>query len=557
MHREAAHFVAPPPGSRALNSTRVTSRAYLLRVLVLAGTYFALAKAGLHVASVGHSVTLVWPPTGLALAALLLGSRRLWPGVALGAFLANATTAGVSPLTAAVIAAGNTLEAVVGATLVQRVSFRPQLDEARDVLRFAFFGAALSTVVSATFGALGLYGAGIIARGALLPTWRIWWVGDAMGALVVAPALLTWGSRAGDRERRSPWEALGLAVTLLAATLGTLTEPHTTRPYLVFPPLIWAALRFGPRGATATTLTISVVTVWSTVAGHGAFAVSSLGENLMALAAFMASVTLTSLILGATSAERTRAIRAREHFISIASHELRTPLAPMRLQVQRLLRGLHRDPSAMTPATIVEALEVVDRQSARLAALLENVLDLTRLRLGRMPLRRTEVDAAALVEEVASTLREPMAQAACSLTVQRRGEALGRWDRARLGQVVTNLLSNAVKHGGQGAIEVSVDGTLERTTILVRDHGPGVAPEERERIFGRFEHAETATEIASVGGLGLGLYISREIVEAHGGHLTFEAPSGGGAAFRIELPSGSSGGPLGGPSRTVDGKATS
>jgi signal transduction histidine kinase len=520
-------------------------------VVVIAGTYCVLAKAGLHVASVGHSVTLVWPPTGLALAVLILGSRRLWPGVALGALLANATTAGVSPLTAAVIAAGNTLEAVLGATLVRRVSFRPQLDETRDVLRFAFFGAALSTIVSATFGALGLYAAGIIARGALLPTWRIWWVGDTMGALVVAPALLTWGSRAGDREHRSPWEALALAATLLTATLGTLTEPHTTRPYLVFPPLIWAALRFGPRGATATTLTISIVTVWSTVAGRGAFAVSSLGENLMALAAFMASVALTSLILGATSAERTRAIRAREHFISIASHELRTPLAPMRLQVQRLLRGLHRDPHAMTPARIVEALEVVDRQSARLAALLENVLDLTRLRLGRMPLRRTEVDAAALVDEVASTLRDSMAQAACSLTIQRRGEALGRWDRARLGQVVTNLLSNAVKHGGQGAIEVSVDGTLERTTILVRDHGPGVVPEERERIFGRFEHAETPTEIASVGGLGLGLYISREIVEAHGGHLTVEAPLGGGAAFRIELPSGSSGGPLGGPTRTV------
>src|SRR5947209_1694050 len=114
-------------------------------------------------ATVGAQVTLVWPPTGLALAALLLGSRRLWPGVALGALLANATTVGVSPLTAAVIAAGNTLEAVLGATLVQRVSFRPQLDQTRDVLRFAFFGAALSTVVSATFGALGLYGAGIIA----------------------------------------------------------------------------------------------------------------------------------------------------------------------------------------------------------------------------------------------------------------------------------------------------------------------------------------------------------------------------------------------------------
>jgi signal transduction histidine kinase len=509
--------------------------AYLARLALVAATYVVVAKIGLTVATVGRSITLVWPPTGIALAALLVWSRRIWPAVTVGAFLTNVSTPGVGVLAAAMIAAGNTLEAVVGATLIVRRPFRAQLDRTRDVLRFAFLGAIVAPVVSATFGTAGLLAGGLTTAADLPHAWRIWWVGDAMGALIVAPALLCWTSRAPDLERRSPWEAVALGATLAASILAMLTEPHATRPYLVFPPLIWAALRFGPRGATAATLGVAVVTVAATVSGRGAFVVSSLGANLMALDAFMASVALTSLLLGATATERLRAIRAREHFISIASHELRTPLAPLRLQVQRLLRGLERNPSAMTNATLTEALLVVERQSARLTALLENVLDMTRVRLGRLSLRPEEVDAGTLVDEIAASLRDTIAQSGCSLQIEKRGAAVGLWDRARLVQVVTNLLTNAVKHGGPGAIEVSVTGGAGRATIIVRDHGPGVPPQERERIFGRFEYAETRGDDTGRG-LGLGLYVAREIVEAHGGRLTVKSPPGGGAAFEVELP---------------------
>ena len=500
--------------------------------MLLGAAYFVLAKLGLRVATVGRSVTLVWPPTGLALAALLLHSRRLWPAIAAGAFLVNATTPGVGPLTAAAIAAGNTLEAVVGATLVRRRPFRAQLDETRGVLRFALLGAVVATAVSATIGALALWGQGLIDARAFVATWRVWWVGDAMGALVVAPALLTWGSRGAAAEPRSGWEVLALGVALVATPLGMLTEPHATHPYLVFPPLIWAALRFGPRGATTATLVISVLTVAYTILGRGAFVVSTMGDDLMGLEAFLAAVALTSLILGATTAERVHAMRAREQFISIASHELRAPLAPIRLQVQRLLRSFAKN-RAVRPEEVIESLQVVERQSTRLSRLLENVLDTTRLQLGRLPLHPEDVDAAAVFDEVAATLREPLAHAGCTLTVEKRGTPMGRWDRARLGQVLTNLLSNAAKHGGRGPIEVSLDGGPTRTTIVVRDHGPGVAPEERERIFDPFEHTEKSGPDS---GLGLGLYVAREIVEAHGGRLTVDSAPGGGAAFEIDLP---------------------
>jgi signal transduction histidine kinase len=504
---------------------------YLARLALLAAAYLVLAKVGLRVATVGRSVTLVWPPTGLALAALLLDSRRLWPAIAVGAFLVNATTPGVGPLVAAAIAVGNTLEAVVGATLVRRQPFRAQLDTTRDVLRLTILGAGVATAVSATLGALALRLGGLIPMGALFATWRVWWIGDAMGALLVAPALLCWGSEPERLEKPRTWESFALGAALIVASLGVLTQPHSTHPYLVFPPLIWAALRFGPRGATTATLIVSLVSVGSTITGRGAFVVSSIGENLVALEAFLAAVALTAMLLGAVASERQRAIRAHENFISIASHELRTPLAPMRLQVQRLLRELGKDSSSMPRESIVEALRVIDRQSSRLATLLENVLDMTQLRLGRLPLHPESVDASVLVDEIASMLREPLAEAGCSLSVETRGSPTGQWDRARLGQVLMNLLANAAKHGGHGPIEVSLDGGPLHTIIVVRDHGPGVEPQERDRIFGRFEHVDTRRP-----GLGLGLYVAREIVAAHGGRLTLENPPDGGASFEIDLP---------------------
>src|SRR6185436_11507110 len=185
--------------------------------------------------------------------------------------------------------------------------------------------------------------------------------------------------------------------------------------------------------------------------------------------AFMASVTLTGLVLGATAAERARAIRTREHFISIASHELRSPLAPVRLQVQRLLRGLRKNNGVMPAETLVEALEVIDRQVERLTGLLEDVLDLTRLRLGRLPLVPVDMDLGVLVDEVVETVREPFAQAGCALRVERKGLLLGRWDRGRLAQVVTNLLSNALKYGGGAAVDITIEGRATTALLVVRD----------------------------------------------------------------------------------------
>jgi signal transduction histidine kinase len=478
-----------------------------LRIGLLAIAYVILAKAGLEVATVGKTVTLVWPPTGLSLAILLMGTRREWPGVFIGAFVANVTTVGVGPGTAAAIAVGNTLEAFVGATLIRRRDFHVTLDRTRDVLRLVFWGAGVATTVSAAIGTLAIAVAGIVPFASLPGAFRIWWMGDAMSALVVTPALLAWTSPPEDEERRTRWEIGALVLTLGATSLAAVSHPAATTQYLV----------------------------WSTVAGHGAFAVSTLADNLVALHAFMASVVLTGLVLGAAAAERARAIRAREHFISVASHELRSPLAPIRLQVQRLLRNMQPGKEPMPRERVVEALVVIDRQVGHLTRLLEDVLDVTRLRLGRLQLSPKEMDLGALVDEIAETQREPLSQSGCTLKLERKGVLAGRWDRERLAQVITNLLSNAVKHGGAGVVELSLEGRAPWVRLTVRDHGPGVPEADRERIFARFERG-VPESAAATRGVGLGLYIAREIVTAHGGRISVSSPPGGGAAFEISLP---------------------
>ena len=189
---------------------------YTAKVLALALAYFGAAKAGLLLAYENSSVTAVWAPTGISLAALVLWGRGLWPGVALGALLANCWT-GVPVLTVLGIATGNTLEALVGASLLRLVGFRPSLERARDVLALAALAAVLSTMVSATVGVASLYAGDSISASALASGWRTWWVGDMVGDLLIAPFILVFASV--PRARPRPGRLIEGAA-LLAALVG-------------------------------------------------------------------------------------------------------------------------------------------------------------------------------------------------------------------------------------------------------------------------------------------------------------------------------------------------
>ena len=537
-------------------SPKVPSR-YVLSVLALAALYLAVAKLGLAMDPVSGFATVVWPPTGLALAALLVGGRRLWPGVALGAFLVNWWIGAPVP-TALGIAAGNTLEAVIGAFALERVEVRRSLDRLRDVLALIGFAALASTLVSATVGVGSLFLGGIVARDRLFETWRAWWVGDVIGDLVVAPVLLAWVSNLRmSRDPRRILEAAALGAGLFGGALAVFrSAPGAEQTafghvYALFPLLIWAAVRFGQRGATSTTFLTSVVAIGYTVLGRGPFVRPALGESLLSLQTFMSIVAPTFLVLAAAISERqgaiedleggraalgevnrelAQAVRARDSFISMASHELRTPLNALRLQ----LAVLRRHPRVEEPEPRGEWSQLLERQVFRLTRLVNSLLDVSRIAAGRLALEpEDDVDLAAVVREVAEQFDGELRRACCPLSLRAESSVLGRWDELRLDGVVANLLSNGIKYGAGKPIEIVVEGDGDTARLLVRDHGIGIAPEDQARIFERFERGVSGQH---VGGLGLGLWIARTFVEALGGRIRVESRLGEGSTFTVELP---------------------
>ncbi len=283
---------------------------YPAAVALLAVLYFGSAKLGL-LAAVAHGVvSSAWPPTGVALAALLLAGVRYWPGIAIGALLLNATS-GVSLLGAAGIAMGNTLEAVVGTLLLQRVArFRPSLDRLQDVLALVLLAGILSTAVSATVGVTSLLLSGSTPSTSVGRLWFVWWSGDAMGTLIVAPVFLTWLTTPRLREPLArAAEALTLLVILVALT-SVLFLTRISYVYAVFPFAIWAALRFGPRGAATATLLVSSLAVWYTLNGLGPFVASTPTHNLALLQSFIGLLAVTTLVIAALLTERTAAEQA-------------------------------------------------------------------------------------------------------------------------------------------------------------------------------------------------------------------------------------------------------
>jgi PAS domain S-box-containing protein len=299
----------PHPELRIVHRLRLRSPplVYLVRVALLAGVYYGAARLGLHYASIGQSISLVWPPTGIAFAAITLWGYRYWPGVALGAFLANAVTP-VHPLAAAGIALGNTIEALGAAYFLRRTAgSRPDLNSLLHVRTLVMVAAPLGALCSAVIGTVTLWIAGALDATALPSAAAVWWTGDVLGALVVAPVFFAWAVPAApDHNTRRLIEVLVLylgTITVAEIGLGQLVASGFLRQlnyhYLLFPFVIWAALRFGARGASVMTLTISAVAIGHTIQGGGPFVSASAVRTLFQVAGYLAVVAVTGLVLAA------------------------------------------------------------------------------------------------------------------------------------------------------------------------------------------------------------------------------------------------------------------
>jgi PAS domain S-box-containing protein len=302
----ASNHAHPPPAA--------FGRKRLLELAVVFAGYFVGGKIGLAVPFTTGNVSPVWPPAGIALAALLLVGYRVWPAIAAGAFLVNALTP-ISPWAAAALAVGNTAGPMAGAWLVRRTSFRPSLNRLDDVFGLILLAAPASAALSATVGVSVLFLTRVDPWVRFGPAWLVWWFGDALGVLLVTPLALALlkRSRTIQRRRLAELVALGAAAVIASAAIfdsrvGAGFQKDAL-VFAIFPLVIWGAARFEIPGAAGVTLVIASIAVWETGAGHGLFLRNSTLQNAAMLQAFLAVISGSGLVLAVVIVERAEWIR--------------------------------------------------------------------------------------------------------------------------------------------------------------------------------------------------------------------------------------------------------
>ncbi|WP_257452683.1 sensor histidine kinase [Archangium lipolyticum] len=299
----------------------------------------------------------------------------------------------------------------------------------------------------------------------------------------------------GHGERADAWRELRWRLGLHSLMLIPLATPHGVAGVLVL-------------GSSERTFTEDDLTFAREYAAHASYAIDN----------------------ARLYREAREAVALREEFLGIAGHELRTPLTALQLGLQSLVRHAATSGDCVG---VVKWVATCQRQGERLNRLVGDLLDVSRITSGRLPLVLEEMDLAVLVEEVAARMRPELETAGCALSLTLESSLAGSWDRSRLDQVVTNLLANAVKYGQGRPIEVSAVATADGVSLRVRDEGIGISGVDQARIFERFERAVPDRHY---GGLGLGLWITKQIVSLLGGHIRVESEQGRGSAFTVALP---------------------
>ncbi len=556
------------PGSGDSRARRRLDWRDFVVVLAIAALYVVTGRLGLLLAHFQENATLIWAPTGISIAALVLFGKRVWPGVFIGAAITNGII-GTSPVALVCIAAGNTLEAVVGATLLIRVAgFDPGFARLRDVIGFLLFGAVLATTVSATIGVGALVVTAAVEASSFGMVWLIWWLGDAGGAIVVAPLLLV-GARgrppwAAMMRRAETWAALALLVALAILAFGD-SLPGSTESLLpallVFPVLVWVGLRLGPRGATVASFLVGVIAVLGTARGLGPFGHADASGSLFLVWAYVSTIGAVALVLAAAVAERENADLARQrgeqeraglaaqiqHAQRLESlgmlaggvaHDFNNLLVPIRGNAELLkLDGI----DDAQRGAMLDAIELAADQAAKLCRQLLSYAGHNRLDKQRSSL-------ASIVEEMLPLLRSSTPRM-IELSLVEDAQPTIEGDRGQLGQVLMNLVINATESIGdvEGRICVTVgerevdqaylaqtflysDAPAGRYAVLeVSDTGCGMTPDTMERIFDPFFSTKKT-------GRGLGMASVLGIVVAHEGAIKARSRPGAGTTFEILLP---------------------
>jgi len=312
----------------------------LLIGIGICAVYIVAAKLSLRLASIHPSAAPVWPPTGVAIAALLALGPRFWPAILAGAFVVNETTAGTA-LTSLGIASGNTLEALLAAYLVNRfANGRRAFEKTWNILRFGLYAGVLSTMVAATFGVMSLSLGGFADWNQYWQIWRTWWLGDGAGALVFTPLLLLWTANPRPKWTERQMLEAAVLVSMLLLTAGIVYGPlfhaqmrNDPWTFLCTPFFVWAAFRFGQRESSAVIFIFACIAVVGTKMGYGPFARPSPNDSLLLLQAFLGTKVLMTLAFAAEVSARRR---QEEHTQLLSVTDALTGLANYRLLLDRI-----------------------------------------------------------------------------------------------------------------------------------------------------------------------------------------------------------------------------
>lgn len=542
-------------------------------ILALAVVYFAAGKLGLRLAIVNPSASSVWPPTGIALAALLILGYDVWPAILIGAFAVNMTTTG-SVAASLGVAAGNTLEALLGAYLVCTLAHgRRAFASAEDVLKFAFLGGAVSTTISATLGVASLSAAGFIAPGHRAEVWLTWWLGDLMGAIVVAPCIILWVDRPALKRslREKMWGGIAAAgLLLLGVVLFDNLLPFAFRDYrmafLCIPLVVWGAFHLRAHEGATLVLALSGIAVWGTVRGFGSFAGSDVNSSLLLLQSFIGAIAMTSLVLSAAIFQRDGDHAALEK----AKEELEGKVMQRTMQLQERIEKQKRAETALRDLSS-RLLQMQDDERRRIARELHDStgqelawlnMSLSRLQTDmQADMQKLSVDTAnrvaealGVVSKVTSELRtmsyllHPPLLDEMGLSSAIRWFVDGFAERSNIRvnveipaemerfspdletaifRVVQECLTNIHRHSGSATASIRLDRSPDAITLEVADQGKGI-PEEK------------LPSSASAGKTGVGLRGMWERVRQFGGDMEISS-RGTGTIVRVVLPVGTGG----------------
>jgi signal transduction histidine kinase len=513
-------------------------------VVVAALVYLLLARASLLFASLNASVTPVWPPTGLAIALVLVRGNSMLAAVFAGALLANFATT-PSLWTSAAIAVGNSLEAYVASFLLRRWADGERVFHSPiGVVKFAIIVIGAAAPVSATIGVAALAATGFATPSALLPVWMTWWLGDLAGAILVTPTLVLWartwsGVETREVARQTMLTLVGAAMVGLLAFSPLSPAPTGLRGALAFLailPLLWAALRLGLRDTATTALVISSFAVWGVISESSPFNQATLNDSLLLLVAFIVAATLPSLALAADRREAQSALKQTRQELA-QSQKLEA--------LGQLTGGVAHDFNNLLMA-IAGGLRSLNRQEeeraktlAAINANLERGAALTRQLLAfsrREPAEPQVVDMIDLMRGVETMIAQTLGG---SIKTAFR-IAAGTWrvkvDRNQLELAILNLALNArdaMPDGGELVIQAdnAVDASVQLVVISVTDTGAGMNADVAERAFEPF----FSTKPTGVG-TGLGLAQVYNFAKQSGGHAHIESAPNEGAAVSIILP---------------------